>query len=137
MLKEDNHIVPTIKDKEFKKTPRWKRFLSMPIIFSLLIPLVILDLWTEIYHHICFRLYGIKLIKRKEYIGIDRGKLEGLSFSGKIGCTYCGYANGLAAYLVAIAAETEAYWCAIVHQNKKIVAHQPHQNKFLKRNKFD
>jgi len=29
---------------------------------------------------------------------------------------YCGYANGVMQYWVAIAAETERYWCDIQHE---------------------
>ena len=70
----------------------------------------------EIYHRICFHLYGIKYVKRGEYIRIDRQRLPYLAWWDKINCAYCSYANGLAHYLTVIAAETEKYWCGIKQQ---------------------
>jgi len=106
-----------------------RHFISFPFIASIIIPLVLIDLWTEIYHRVCFKLYKIPYINRSEYIKIDRHKLPYLSWFSKIACAYCGYANGLAAYLVAVAGATEKYWCGIKHQKLKNF-HQPyhHQN---------
>jgi hypothetical protein len=101
----------------FDKTHRLGQFISLPIIWSLAVPFIIADIWTEIYHRICFPLYGLKCIKRSNYIKIDRHRLEYLNFWQKIGCAYCGYANGLVTYWVAIYAETERYWCGIMHKN--------------------
>ncbi len=89
----------------------------------------------EIYHHICFPLYGLKLIPRKNYFFFDRTELN-LSWSEKISCHYCGYANGLAAYMVAIAGETEAYWCAIKHKERLSLETQPHTKDFIAQEKF-
>ena len=136
MFKKTKNI-PTIRKKAFAKTPIWRRVMIMPLIYVLAIPLAFLDICAETYHQIGFRLYGIKILRRKDYIVIDRHRLKGLTLFNKIGCVYCGYANGLAAYFVAIAAETEAYWCAIIHQNKNIFDKQPHQKEFLKREKFE
>lgn len=91
--------------------------LSMPFIYAMIIPGIILDICTEIYHRICFKLYGIAYVKRREYIRIDRHRLSYLSFIEKINCMYCGYMNGLFHYVSEIAAQTEKYWCAIKHKN--------------------
>lgn len=93
--------------------------MSLPIIFAVFIPMLLLDICLEIYHRICFRLYELPYVQRSAYIKIDRHKLEYLNFLEKVGCVYCGYANGFAAYFVAIAAETEQYWCGIMHQKTK------------------
>lgn len=103
----------------------------MPFIFGLAIPMSILDFFVEIYHHITFPLYGIPMVKRSNYIRIDRQKLSYLSIFNKIGCVYCGYVNGFAAYLVRIAGDTEKYWCGIKHQEGKGFIPQPHQKDFL------
>ena len=49
----------------------------------------------------------------------------------KLGCMYCGYANGVLRYMKEIAGETEKYWCGIMHENKpgfKIQEDQVKQN---------
>lgn len=45
---------------------------------------------------------------------IDRHKLAYLRIE-KLNCAYCGYANGVFAYVREIAGRTEAYWCPIKH----------------------
>ena len=100
----------------FKKSMLLRHFLTAPVIWAVLLPLVFLDFITEIYHQIGFRLCRIPLVKRSAYIKIDRHKLKYLNFLQKLGCVYCGYANGLLAYIVEIAARTEKYWCAIKHK---------------------
>jgi len=91
--------------------------ISALIVSTLIIPLFILDLWSEIYHRSCFPLYGFKYLNRSNYIKIDRYKLKYLNFWQKCYCVYCGYANGLVNYWVKMAAETERYWCGIKHQS--------------------
>ena len=44
------------------------------IISTLIIPIVIMDFWVEIYRRLCFPLYKLPHIKRKNYIKID-GKI--------------------------------------------------------------
>lgn len=102
---------------EYKKHPErfWRYVASAPFIYAMIVPLVFLDICLEIYHQVCFRLYGLPLVKRYKYIKIDRHKLKYLNNWEKVHCAYCGYANGLAHYFTAIAAETEKYWCGIKH----------------------
>ncbi len=127
---------PTVRPKQFFSTPRWKFILSGPFIWAPFLPMVLLDIFAEIYHHVCFPLYGLKIIDRKKYFFYDRSHLD-LSWTEKINCHYCAYANGLAAYLVAIAGETEAYWCAIKHKQKISLETQPHTKEFLNPEKYD
>ena len=117
---------------KFKKQKRLVRhLLSIPFIWIVLIPLVFLDIVMEIYHRICFPLYGINNVKRQNYISMDRQQLSYLSFIEKLNCAYCGYANGLMAYGGEIAGRTEKYWCGIKHE-KKPGFHQPkHHKDFL------
>ena len=118
---------------EFKKHKNYKmRFLvSAPLIYSLLGPFVLLDIFVEIYHRICFPLYGLKYVKRWDYIKIDRHHLKYLKLPEKLNCMYCGYANGLLAYVSKIAGETEKYWCGIKHKNRSGFNHPEHHEKFL------
>ena len=103
----------------------------MPVIYSMTIPLIILDLWIEIYHRICFAAYGIPYVKRGKYIRIDRQKLQYLSFLEKLNCMYCGYANGLLHYSCVIAGETEKYWCGIKHQLDGEFCEPEHHEEFI------
>lgn len=92
--------------------------ISMPIIWSGLIPAIIIDVWMELYHRICFPMYGLPYVQRSKYIRIDRHKIKDLNIFEKFGCVYCGYVNGLLHYMSVIAANTEKYWCAIRHERK-------------------
>lgn len=105
--------------------------ISSPIIYGVIIPIVILDIATEIYHRICFKLYDIPYVDRKKYIKVDRQHLKYLSVIEKINCMYCGYANGFAHYFSKICAETENYWCSIKHKEDSSFISQGHQNAFV------
>ncbi|MCM3880969.1 MAG: hypothetical protein ND807_12745 [Vicinamibacterales bacterium] len=97
--------------------------LSAPIIYSLTLPFVVLDLWVTMYQWICFPIYGIPLVRRSDYIALDRGKLAYLNGIEKANCNYCGYANGLLAYIREVTARTEQYWCPIKHAHRVKGAH--------------
>lgn len=110
----------------------WIRYtFYAPLVFFQYIPLVIFDLSLEIYHRIGFRLMGIPLLKRQNYIRMDRHKLSYLRWYEKIGCAYCGYANGWFRYASAIAGETEKYWCGIMHKKYNGFTPPEHQKDFL------
>ncbi len=106
-------------------------FLAGPFVWLMSIPLVLLDIFGEIYHHICFPLYGIPLIKRSKHIKIDRYKLQYLTLIGKIECAYCGYANGLLQYSVEIAGASEKYWCGIKHKQQEGFVPPKHHADFV------
>lgn len=118
-------------DYKIKKTPRYKHWLNGPFIWILIIPMLILDVFVELYHRIGFRLCGINQIKRSEYIKIDRHKLKYLSIGEKIGCLYCGYANGFLRYASEIAARSESYWCGIMHQKTDGFKTPEHHKNFV------
>lgn len=108
-----------------------EHLISAPFIYWMIVPSIFLDISMELYHQVCFRLYGIELVKRGEYIKIDRQKLSYLTGMEKLNCMYCGYVNGLFAYAVEVAGRTEAYWCGIKHQPRKDFRIPAHQQKFL------
>ncbi|MEZ5294603.1 MAG: hypothetical protein R2745_26230 [Vicinamibacterales bacterium] len=89
--------------------------LTAPIIYSLLVPLALLDLWVWLYQWICFPAYGLPRVPRAAYFPLDRHKLRYLNAIEKANCTFCTYANGLFAYVREVAARTEQYWCPIKH----------------------
>lgn len=107
-----------------------KYLISAPIIYAVLIPLALLDLFTEIYHRVCFWLYGIPYVSREKYIRVDRHKLSYLNWFEKVNCAYCGYANGFAAYLVEIAGQTEKFWCGVKHQASEDFNAPKHHEEF-------
>ena len=119
-------------DYRKNKSSRWLHILTGPFIWLPLPFILALDLVCTIYEFICFPVYKIKWIKRSEYILIlDRNKLQYLKGFEKLGCMYCGYANGVLRYMKEIAGETEKYWCGIMHENKpgfKIQEDQVKQN---------
>lgn len=118
--------------KKYQKKRFVQHALSTPVIWSMLIPIVILDIWIEIYHRICFPLYGLPYVKRRNYVKVDRHKLQYLNPLEKIGCAYCGYANGVFAYSVEIAARTEKYWCGIMHKQRAGFINPSHHSSFTK-----
>jgi len=98
--------------------------LTAPILYSLLLPLVLLDLWVTLYQSICFPIYGMTRVPRRRYFAIDRHKLAYLNGIEKVNCTFCSYANGLIAYVREVAARTEQYWCPIKHARAIAAPHQ-------------
>lgn len=110
------------KQREFLK--RWLDYvydsgpliiLTVPIIWAALIPCVILDLVVTVYQFICFPIYGIPFARRRDYVVIDRQHLGYLNWIEKVNCMYCGYFNGVIAYVREVAARTEQYWCPVRH----------------------
>lgn len=101
-------------------TADFKHLISIPIIYSMIIPMIFLDIFLWIYQTLAFPLYGVSKVKRSDYIVQDRQYLDFLNILQKVNCIYCTYANGLFAYAVEIAARTERYWCPIksAHQMK-------------------
>lgn len=107
---------------EYKKSVSkryWLNVLSLPFIWLPFPFILMLDLVTVLYMHVCFPLYGLEKVKRADYILIlDRNKLQYLSGLEKIACMYCGYGNGVLRYLKEIAGRTEKYWCGVMHEDK-------------------
>jgi len=89
--------------------------LSAPVIYSMIVPLVLMDLWTSLYQAICFRTYAIQRVRRSDFIALDRGRLAYLNWIEALNCLYCGYGNGVIAYAREVASRTEQYWCPIKH----------------------
>jgi hypothetical protein len=92
--------------------------LSAPIIYSLILPIAMLDLWVSIYQAICFRVYGIPQVKRGRYLVFDHAVLNYLNAIEKLNCAYCSYANGVVAYVREVGSRTEQYWCPIKHARR-------------------
>jgi len=106
----------------------WRHVVSAPVIYSLIFPLLVLDLFLIIYQYTCFPLYGITRIRRRDYLVFDRNHLAYLNLLEKINCAYCSYASGLAAYLREVVGRTEQYWCPIKHARRVLQAHPYYSN---------
>ena len=98
--------------------------ITAPVIYSMLLPLVLLDIWISFYQAVCFRAYGIARVERRDYIAFDRGRLAYLNWVEALNCAYCAYANGVIAYAREIGSRTEQYWCPIKHALKISDPHQ-------------
>ena len=53
--------------------------LTAPVIYSGLIPFVALDIFLWIYQRICFPVYGVPRVARKDFLVFDRGHLKYLN----------------------------------------------------------
>jgi len=108
-------------------------FLSIlvsPIIYSMIIPFVLLDAWLWLYQTVCFPAYGMEKVKRSQYIFLDRSRLKYLNFIERLNCDFCGYGNGVIAYAREVASRTEQYFCPIKHANHCAGTH-PRYGEFI------
>ena len=104
-------------------TDRPQNLITGPIIYSMIVPLLVTDLFITFYQLTCFPIYGIKKVKRGDYIIFDRQHLNYLNFIEKFHCTYCAYGTGMIAYISEIVGRTEQYFCPIKHARKILGTH--------------
>lgn len=103
--------------------------LVAPVIYSLIIPFVLLDLFVMAFQAICFPVYRIPKVRRRDYLIFDRHHLAYLNIVEKINCAYCSYGTGVIAFAREVAARTEVYWCPIKHARRVLGPH-PHYQGF-------
>lgn len=118
------------RNKQFKRSvfhyllhPNVRHLLSIPFIYVMIFPVVLLDIFLLIYQTFAFPLYRIPKVKRKDYIVYDRKFLDYLNIIQKFNCLYCAYVNGFFAYAVEVGARTERYWCPIKAAKHPRVTH--------------
>ncbi|MBM3351540.1 MAG: hypothetical protein FJY53_07140 [Betaproteobacteria bacterium] len=104
-------------------TNRPLNLITGPIIYAMIIPLVVTDVFVTFYQWACFPIYGIKKVRRSDYIIYDRQQLQYLNFIEKFHCTYCAYGSGMICYVTEIVARTEQYFCPIKHARKILGSH--------------
>lgn len=109
------HRAARVRLGTFLRQTRPMVVLTAPVIYALIIPFALLDLFVTVYQAICFPVYGIARVRRSDYIILDRHALGYLNSLQKLNCVYCGYCNGLIAYVREVAGRTERYWCPIKH----------------------
>ena len=108
----------------------WLNILTTPVIWSCLVPAVLMDLVLTVYQSICFPIYRIPKVARRDYIIIDRHYLAYLNAIEKLNCVYCGYFNGVIQYAQEVAGRTEQYWCPIKHAVKLKSLHNRYRTFF-------
>jgi hypothetical protein len=81
--------------------------LTAPVIYAMIVPIVCLDLSVMLYQAICFPVYGIPKVRRRDYLVFDRHHLAYLNALEKLNCAYCSYANNAIAFAREVAARTE------------------------------
>ncbi len=89
--------------------------LTVPVIWMLMLPVVMLHFTASVFQWVCFPIYGIPKVRRSDYLVMDRRVLSYLNPMERLNCGYCEYANGILAYVQEIAGRTEQYWCPIKH----------------------
>ncbi len=102
---------------------RFLVILTTPAIWMCLIPIVFTDVIGSLYQAICFPIYGIPKVRRRDYLAFDRHHLSYLNLAEKLSCEYCAYVNGILGYFTEIAARTEQHWCPIKHAGCVKCAH--------------
>lgn len=111
-------------------TSRPRNFLTIPVIYAMIVPLVLFDLCVTFYQATCFPIFGIAKVCRADYIVVDHQHLAYLNVIEKMHCIYCSYAVGLLGYAAEITARTEQYFCPIKHAHKMLGAN-PRYERFL------
>ncbi len=101
-----------------------QNLLTAPVIYSMIVPLAIADLCVSFYQTICFPIYGIAKVRRRDCFAFDRRHLAYLNMFEKFHCLYCSYATGVLTYAREIVARTEQYFCPIKHAHKILHNHE-------------
>jgi hypothetical protein len=57
--------------------------LSAPVIYSLIVPIALADVWVMAYQAICFPIYKIPMVSRRDYLVFDRHHLAYLNIIEK------------------------------------------------------
>ena len=103
--------------------------LTAPVIYSLIVPIALVDIWVMAYQAICFPVYRIPKVRRRDYLVFDRHHLAYLNVIEKINCAYCSYCNGAIAFVREVASRTEVYSVPIKHARRVLGPH-PHYQGF-------
>ncbi len=122
-----HHKAQAMRLFDYLRHARLKHVLTAPVIWLCIFPALFMDLIVTLYQAVCFPVYGIPKVRRRDYIVLDRHYLAYLNIIQKANCLFCGYFNGLMAYVGEIAARTEQYWCPIKHASQLKREHSRYQ----------
>ena len=100
-----------------------RNLLTAPVVYTMGVPLVLLDVCATAFQWICFPIYGIERVRRRPFFAFDRHKLGYLNAIEKMHCAYCSYATGVLGYAREITARAEHYWCPIKHAMPVVDTH--------------
>lgn len=103
---------------------------SMPFIYLMILPGILMHLCLEIYQQVCFRIYRIPRVRPRDFFIFDRRHLPQLNWLEKFNCFYCSYYNCLVSYMQEIVGRTERYWCPIKHAKRMENTHK-HYGRFV------
>ena len=126
----ERHRALTKKLKDYFAECTWLGLLVSPIVYSLIVPVLMFDVFIFIYQLLCFPVYKIPKVRRGDYIFLDRHKLRYLNLIERFNCVYCGYINGFIAYVQEVGARSEQYWCPIKHAQKMPNIHSRYHDFF-------
>lgn len=112
----------------FLRSSHWSVLLTAPVVYSLVVLIALADLWVTLYQAICFPIWRIPRVRRSDYISLDRRHLAYLNVVQKLNCLYCGYANGVLAYMREVASKSEQYWCPIKHALRVKTPHKRYRH---------
>ena len=118
------HRAVRTKGSRFVAESSFGATVTAPVIYSLIVPLILVDIRVSLYQEICFRAYGNFRVRRADYVVLDRQYLAYLNWIEAANCLFCAYANGLVGYVREISSRTEQYWCPINHALK---VYDPHK----------
>jgi hypothetical protein len=104
--------------------------ITIPFIWAMILPIMLADLFVTIFQAVCFPIYKIPKVRRKDYVIMDRHTLFYLDKVERINCWYCEYFNGVVAYVREIAGRTEQFWCPIKHSKPLNEKHSRYDNFF-------
>jgi len=113
---EHRHLMKAI--RSYLGAARPLAIVTAPVMWSCLLPVLLMDLIITISQAVCFPVYGIPKVRRGDYIVLDRHHLSYLNFIERMNCVFCGYFNGVVAYAREVAARTEQHWCPIKHARR-------------------
>ena len=114
--REHRHLMKAI--RSYLGDARPLAIVTAPVMWSCLLPVLLMDLMITISQAVCFPVYGIPKVCRGDYIVLDRHHLSYLNFIERMNCVFCGYFNGVVAYAREVAARTEQHWCPIKHARR-------------------
>lgn len=92
------------------------QFIAGITVWSMLPMFIAMHVCVWVYQNLYFSILDIPKVNKRDYVTFDRLKLHKLNIGQKMGCVYCQYANGIAAWVKAVANRTEIYSCAIKRQ---------------------
>ena len=91
----EKHRKLRLKPWKYVIRSRFFVLISSPVIWMCAIPIALADVIGTLYQAICFPIYGIPKVRRRDYLAFDRHHLAYLNFFEKVNCEYCAYVNGI------------------------------------------